>query len=192
MRVHHLNCGTLCPFGGRLFDGLSPILGSARLVCHCLLLETDAGLVLVDTGLGTRDVAATYPRLSHFFTALLRPRLDLAETARVQIERLGFSPADVRHIVLTHLDFDHAGGLDDFPGRAVHLWRRARGALAQNGLDREQRYPPAAVERRGAGGLRAGRGERWFGFEAVRDLRACRRHAARAAGRHTLGHGEWR
>jgi glyoxylase-like metal-dependent hydrolase (beta-lactamase superfamily II) len=37
------------------------------------------------------------------------------ETAVRQIERLG-SPADVRHILPTHLDFDHAGGLEDLPG----------------------------------------------------------------------------
>ena len=57
MRIHHLSCGTLCPPGGRLLnphgDGMF-----ARLVCHCLLIETPAsGLVLVDTGLGLNDVA---------------------------------------------------------------------------------------------------------------------------------------
>jgi hypothetical protein len=48
MRVHHLNCGTLRPAGGRYTDGRSPVLARARLVCHCLLAESDAGLVLVD------------------------------------------------------------------------------------------------------------------------------------------------
>ena len=38
-----------------------------------------------------------------------------------QIQRLGFDPRDVRDIVLTHLDFDHAGGLCDFPEARVHL-----------------------------------------------------------------------
>jgi len=32
--------------------------------------------------------------------------------------------SDVRHIVLTHLGFDHAGGLDDFPAATVHLLRQ--------------------------------------------------------------------
>ena len=57
MRIHHLNCGTDCPLGGALFDGRS-VGPLGRLVCHCLLIETDAhGLVLVDTGYGLRDVA---------------------------------------------------------------------------------------------------------------------------------------
>ena len=59
MRIHHLNCGCMCPVGGRLWDGVSrgP---TAQLVCHCLLVETDSGLVLVDTGFGLRDVEEPY------------------------------------------------------------------------------------------------------------------------------------
>ena len=52
MQIHHLSCGTMCPFGGRLWDGHSPVLGPAEIVCHCLLVETEIGLVLVDTGFG--------------------------------------------------------------------------------------------------------------------------------------------
>ena len=40
---------------------------------HCLLIETEAGLVLVDTGLGTRDVADPRSRLSTFFLLLGQP-----------------------------------------------------------------------------------------------------------------------
>lgn len=49
MRVHHLNCGCMCPLGGPLMDGFSRS-PTARLICHCLLVETERGLVLVDTG----------------------------------------------------------------------------------------------------------------------------------------------
>ena len=40
MRVHHLNCGCMCPLGGALMDGVSSG-PTARLACHCLLIETD-------------------------------------------------------------------------------------------------------------------------------------------------------
>ena len=53
MRVHHLNCGTIRHAGGRFFDGRRGVLRVAKLVCHCLLIEGEDGLVLVDTGLGS-------------------------------------------------------------------------------------------------------------------------------------------
>jgi len=59
--------------------------------------------------------------LSRFFLFLLSPDFREEHTALRQIERLGYHPRDVRHIVLSHLDFDHAGGLDDFPHATVHM-----------------------------------------------------------------------
>lgn len=119
MRIHHLNCGCMCPVGGRLFDGFSQGL-TASLVCHCLLIETDQhGLVLVDTGFGSCDVREPRRRLSPFFIALNNVKFDDRFTALFQVRQLGFDPADVRHIVLTHLDFDHAGGLEDLDRKSV-------------------------------------------------------------------------
>lgn len=172
MKIHHLNCGTDCPFGGALMDGRSrgPL---ARLVCHCLLIETPAsGLVLVDTGYGLKDVRRPHPRTSRTMHGLLNIRFREEETALRQVEALGYSARDVRHIVLTHLDFDHAGGLDDFPEAQVHLTRaELEAAQGQDGgIASKKRYRPMQFD-----GITAWRdydalGEPWFGFEAVRDL----------------------
>lgn len=127
MRVHHLNCISSCPLGGRLMDGRTPsVLKRGELCCHCLLIETNNELVLVDTGFGLRDVADPKSRLSTFFMALLSPDFRDEMTAVRQIEQLGFQAADVRHILLTHLDFDHAGGLDDFPNATIHMLQQER------------------------------------------------------------------
>ncbi|MEM6533336.1 MAG: MBL fold metallo-hydrolase [Myxococcota bacterium] len=40
-------------------------------------------------------------------------------TALAQVRERGFNPSDVKGLVLTHLDFDHAGGIADFPGACV-------------------------------------------------------------------------
>ncbi|AUW57304.1 MBL fold metallo-hydrolase [Sphingobium sp. SCG-1] len=173
MRIHHLNCGTCCPVGGRLFDGASdgPL---ARLVCHCLLIETESGLVLVDTGFGTRDIAHPRERLSNFFRALNNIQLRTQETALAQVRALGLDPADVRHIVITHLDFDHAGGIEDFPNAIVHVTAREKDAAShRNGgaFVGTRRYRPQQWDEDVSWRLYPfGTGEGWFGFDAVRDL----------------------
>jgi glyoxylase-like metal-dependent hydrolase (beta-lactamase superfamily II) len=141
MRVHHLNCGTHCPLGGALFDGASRGL-FGHLPTHCLLIETpSAGLVLVDTGYGLEDVRRPHARLPVLWPLLINPRLREGETARRQIEALGFSAHDVRHILLTHLDFDHAGGLEDFPEARVHVLATEHAAAsARCGFVAHQRY----------------------------------------------------
>jgi glyoxylase-like metal-dependent hydrolase (beta-lactamase superfamily II) len=174
MRVHHLDCVSMCPPGGRLIDGRPHRDGSAaRLSCHCVLLETDRGLVLLDTGFGLADVHAPRPRLARTFLALNRPRLREEDTAVRQVERLGFDAADVRHVVLTHLDFDHAGGLDDFPEATVHLLAAERDvAFAQRtALDRRRFRPRqwGSAGRWVAYATPRG-GDRWFGFECVWEL----------------------
>ena len=173
MRIHHLNCGTCCPAGGRLFDGTSdgPL---GRIVCHCLLIESDAGLVLVDTGFGTRDVDHPHRRLSEFFLKLNNIQLRPEETAIAQVRALGFEPADVRHIVVTHLDFDHAGGIEDFPNATVHLTAREKDvADGRRGgaFVGTRRYRPAQWNDVSDWRLYPfGGGEPWMGFDAVRDL----------------------
>ena len=172
MRIHHLNCISTCPVGGHLMDGRTPgVLTRGHLCCHCLLLETSQGLVLVDTGLGLRDVAQPRTRLSKFFLALLAPELREEMTAARQVERLGFRLDDVRHIVLTHLDFDHAGGLDDFPQASVHMMavERDYALLQRTWLDR-QRFRPQQWGTRPQWKVYGAGGERWFGFDCVRDL----------------------
>ncbi|HYF07252.1 MAG TPA: MBL fold metallo-hydrolase [Acetobacteraceae bacterium] len=154
-------------------DGRTPgVLTRGRLCCHCMAIETDAGLVLIDTGFGLRDVAQPRTRLSGFFLALLSPEFREEMTARRQVERLGFRASDVRHIVLTHLDFDHAGGLDDFPAATVHMMRSERDSATQQKtwLDR-QRYRPQQWGTRGNWRVYdAGSGEGWYGFDCVRQL----------------------
>ncbi|HEY4368728.1 MAG TPA: MBL fold metallo-hydrolase [Steroidobacteraceae bacterium] len=143
-----------------------------RLACHCLLLELAESLVLIDTGFGLRDVAAPSQRLSSFFVALLSPDFREQMTARRQIEQLGFSARDVRHIVLTHLDFDHAGGLDDFPAAQVHMLHAERvSAFARTTLLDQMRYRPQQWSTRDRWQTYSPlQGESWFGFECVRQL----------------------
>lgn len=170
MRIHHLNCGSMCPLGKRLINGEGGWLASANMCCHCLLIEGRNGLILVDTGLGTGDV--THPRrLGMPFLNVVRPRLLMQETAIHQIRDLGLDPGDVQHIVPTHLDLDHAGGLSDFPGAQVHVYQtELDAALARSSFRERDRYIPAQWAHGPKWSPREVTGESWFGFDAVRAL----------------------
>jgi glyoxylase-like metal-dependent hydrolase (beta-lactamase superfamily II) len=154
-----------------LFDGKSkgPL---AHLSCAAQLIETDEGLVLIDTGYGVQEVRNPHPRLSRTLNALLNIRFRIEETALHQVKALGFSPDDVRHIVLTHLDFDHAGGIEDFPRARVHVMERERDAAERlrRGFVARRRYRPVQWDDVRDWRTYAAGGEPWFGFDAVREL----------------------
>jgi glyoxylase-like metal-dependent hydrolase (beta-lactamase superfamily II) len=160
LRVHHLDCATMCPLGGARAGAVD------RMVGHCLLVETGQGLVLVDTGFGAHDVA----RLPASFRWSSRPDLRPERTARAQVRALGFRPEDVRHLVLTHLDLDHAGGLSDFPWAEVHVLREEHAAaVSRRGLRARVRYLPSQWAH-GPRWRLHDPGSEWRGFEAVRAI----------------------
>ncbi|MDB4955398.1 MAG: fold metallo-hydrolase [Myxococcales bacterium] len=169
--VHHLNCATMCPLAGFLI-GQDTGWRRGKMVAHCLLIETERdGLVLVDTGLGTDDVAGR-TGLSRTFKRLFGPALDHQETALAQVEALGLSPAEVRHIVVTHLDLDHAGGIPDFPNAKVHLHAREHGAaMMRTSFKEKERYLRAHWQHGPKWELYTEDGETWRGLPAVTRLR---------------------
>lgn len=100
-----------------------------------LLEHPTAGRVLVDTGMHasiaqgpfTRErvrnlgpVGAVMSRDAH-----MRPE----QTAAAQLRAQGIDPAEIELVVMTHLHFDHASALSDFPNATVLVeereWRAA-------------------------------------------------------------------
>jgi glyoxylase-like metal-dependent hydrolase (beta-lactamase superfamily II) len=172
MRVHHLNTGTMCPVSALLVNGRGGLFERARMVCHVLLLETNDGLALVDTGLGLGDIADP-DRLGRRWVRQTAPRLAREETALAQVQALGFSPRDVRHLLLTHLDLDHAGGIGDFPWAKVHVHAREHGAAVAGDVPvRPGRYIARQWANDPQWTVYGTEGESWFGFQGVRALDA--------------------
>ena len=154
MSIRFLNCGTIRPYFPKVEGGVT-----------CLLVETNQGPVLVDTGLGIGDLTSP-GRLMRFYTAMMRSRRDVNETAYHQVQQLGYQPSGIRHIVMTHLHLDHAGGLPDFPDAKVHLYRPEYEYVISGKTSWE--YIPAHWQHGPKWEPRAIQGEKWYDFDAIR------------------------
>lgn len=157
MKVHHLNCGSMSP-------------PTAPVVCHVLLVETDHSLVLVDTGFGSHDCADPAGRIGPL-RHVLRPNFSREETAAHQVEQLGFRRDDVRHIVVTHLDLDHIGGLSDFPHAQVHVTAdETLGAMISPSRAEKMRFRSAQWAHQPNIVQHDPQGDKWRGFAAAKEL----------------------
>ena len=112
VRVALIQAGTFRSDAGALFGPVPRMLWNGlvsdeidlehRLLqaLNCLLVETPAGRVLVETGIGER-VSDKVRRMRRYEGLPIVPALRAA----------GFHPASVDVVAMSHLHFDHAGGL---------------------------------------------------------------------------------
>ncbi|HEY7934920.1 MAG TPA: N-acyl homoserine lactonase family protein [Solirubrobacteraceae bacterium] len=97
-----------------------------------LIEHPSAGAILIDTGFHASAITRSHRNLG-LFGALTTRGIKMQEdgTVAAQCRGLGVDPATVALIVMTHLHFDHASALADFPGATVLVsepeWKSAVG-----------------------------------------------------------------
>jgi glyoxylase-like metal-dependent hydrolase (beta-lactamase superfamily II) len=148
--VHHNHCGSI---------QAGPDMTAC---CHGLLLDGPGGLALVDAGIGLLDARSPDERIGRGLIEAVGFLFDEDDTAVRRVEELGFSADDVRHIVLTHADPDHAGGLADFPHATVHLSEEEHSSI----LTGNPRYLPAQFAHGPRWRTYPRSDRRWYGLEA--------------------------
>jgi len=118
VRVRTLTCGWIIADAGGMVPGQQ---GEMRMPVGAFLIEHPAGTAVFDTGM--------HPELEHT-KERMRSTADLFEletpegwTVAGQLGRLGVSPDDVDVAVVSHLHFDHCGGLAQLPGARVVVQR---------------------------------------------------------------------
>jgi glyoxylase-like metal-dependent hydrolase (beta-lactamase superfamily II) len=91
--------------------------GHIRLVNTPILVKTPAANIIIDTGLGNK---LTAKQIRNF-------RVTAPWRAVESLAALGLARQDIDHVILTHCDFDHAGGAvsDAGQGRLELTWPRA-------------------------------------------------------------------
>ncbi len=101
------------------------------LAMRCLLVEHDAGLVLIDTGLGNKE-NDKFKDIYGVENAGTKGPTQLEDA----LAELGHTPDDIRWVINTHLHFDHAGGntYRDPTGVVQRSFQQARYVVQQGEL----------------------------------------------------------
>jgi glyoxylase-like metal-dependent hydrolase (beta-lactamase superfamily II) len=85
-----------------------------------------AGLILVDTGFHSSVAVDPRPNMGPIFGRLMGSYVTMRPEEAVpdQLRERGIDPGAVRYVVMTHLHFDHASGVSQFPDATFVISRR--------------------------------------------------------------------
>ncbi len=120
MRLFAFTCGWLSAPLGLFLEGEH---GRLRVPVPAFLIEHRKGRVLFDTGLHPdvqHDPLARLGVVANVFPAEFHPGEEVAG----RLAALGVGADSIDHVILSHLHFDHAGGLATVPNARVIVQRR--------------------------------------------------------------------
>ena len=101
----------------RVADILADRNWTPRLPISCFAIEHPDGAIVVDTGESSHANDPGYQPSWHPFVRTSERRwVAPQEEVGPQLEALGIQASEVRHLVMTHMHGDHAGGMSHFRG----------------------------------------------------------------------------
>lgn len=142
MQIHAITTGTVRithswrvghgPYALRLLRTLADPRLTEPLPIWCYVIEHPEGLMVIDTGIpaNANDPVWFPPHMPLVQRAAPFQIDGEGDEIGPQMRANGFSPEDVRWVILTHLHQDHEGGLRHFP-KAEFILSRAEWAAAQ-------------------------------------------------------------
>ncbi len=110
MNIHIIDTGLFKLDGGAMFGVVPKSIWNkvepaddnnmCTWAMRCLLVEDGARRILIDTGIGNKQSEKFF---SHYY-------LHGDNSLTLSLAKIGFTPADITDVLLTHLHFDHVGG----------------------------------------------------------------------------------
>ena len=113
LRLYVFDCGYLRIADPGRFSLTMDEVSTLDLSVPCYLVEHPDGTLLWDAGLSD-SLAEGSPHTQANGTVTT-----VTATLRAQLEALGYQPADITYLALSHLHYDHAGNANDF---AASTW----------------------------------------------------------------------
>ena len=108
LRLYLFDCGHLRIADPGRFSLTMDEVSTLELSVPCYLIEHPDGTLLWDAGLSD-SLAEGSPHTQANGTVTT-----VTATLRAQFEELGYQPADITYLALSHLHYDHAGNANDF------------------------------------------------------------------------------
>ena len=108
LRLYIFDCGHLRIADPGRFSLTMDEVSTLELSVPCYLIEHPDGTLLWDAGLSD-SLAEGSPHTQANGTVTT-----VTLTLRAQLEELGYQPADITYLALSHLHYDHAGNANDF------------------------------------------------------------------------------
>ncbi len=112
-----------------------------RIPLNAYVIEHRDGLVLFDTGMDPAVVLdpdyIKSPIGRFLLPKIFRFHINSDDTLGAQLRAQGYSPVDVRRVVISHLHFDHVGGIADVPQAELLVSQREWDRLSQPSPERD-------------------------------------------------------